>query len=71
MSGNLANTLLYLAIVCLMVGIPYDSWRRGEQHWWLWAVLSVGLVPMAVIVYGWYRFWRWHDARRTQATHVG
>jgi hypothetical protein len=51
-----------------MVGIPYDSWRRGEQHWWLWAVLSVGVVPMAVIVYGWYRFWRWHDARKAQVS---
>ena len=64
MSGYLATTLLYLAVVCSMVGIPYDSWRRGEQHWWLWAVLSVCAIPLAVIAYAWYRFWRWHDARK-------
>jgi hypothetical protein len=28
-------------------------------------------VPMAVIVYGWYRFWRWHDARKARAAHAG
>jgi len=47
-----------------MVGIPYDSWRRGEQPWWLWAFLSVCVTPVAVIAYACHRFWRWQDARR-------
>jgi hypothetical protein len=63
----MSYTLIALAWIGAMVLIPYDSWRRGEPHWWLWACLSVPLVLVALPAYAWYRFWRWHDARGEQA----